>query len=156
MRLFFNVTIALVLLGHTSRGDTPAIASLRKSAMAYEDATTKRDAKKLTEFMYPKLKEALGGAEKITKMFQMGFDGMDRNGGTLEEFWVDDPIDIIQRNKIAYSIVETRMTVKKGDKSAMTPSYLIAVSTDDGSTWIFLEGPFLKPKTAQKSRKPSS
>ena len=115
-----------------------ALANLKTQAGQMCAAVTTKDISALADFTHPKVVEAVGGRQKfIDAVNAVGASGMTIQSVEISSYpteWKDAGSDF-------YAVLGkvTKITAPNGQKMKMTGS-LLAISSDRGKTWKFVEG----------------
>ena len=98
------------------------------------------DFGKLVDFTYPKVVEMAGGREKMIELAKTSMANMKKAGYIVKGNAIAAPTGIADGGDSIFAIVPetTEMTVPAG--KVTRKSYLIAISSNEGSTWTFVDG----------------
>ena len=98
-----------------------------------------KDYNSFTKYTYPRIIQLMGGKQKFIDRISTEAKNMESKGYKLSKVSFDDPSEIIVNNKeLQCTIVET-LEVKVPRGRLISKSTLIAVSSDGGKNWYFID-----------------
>lgn len=99
----------------------------------------KKDFDAFSAYTYPKILEMMGGRQKMVQTLKKGADDMAAEGAGFTNFTFGKPSPIIHTgDELQCTLPQTiEMKVSKG--RLVTESTLIAISSDNGKTWYFMD-----------------
>lgn len=136
--------LTLCLLSGVGQAD-PTTDLIHKQAEANATALQQGDFETIVRLTYPKVVEMLGGKEKMISVIQAGMEGMQSRGMKITSITTGEPGPVTVSGDKMYSIVPTSMVITAPDAKMSQNSYLLAVSSDKGATWQFLDGTGINP-----------
>jgi hypothetical protein len=143
MRCVLYVSLAVVSSCAGSRaGLAPEAKNLREQALIVVRALATEDHQTVVEHSHPALLDAHGGPEHYAAELADRAAANRRSGITCDEpVEVYDPMILSGAGEMRYSLVAYRVTTQFPQHTAgMGPTdYLVAVSSDGGTTWQFLD-----------------
>jgi hypothetical protein len=110
------------------------------AAKAYAKALREGDAAKILDLSYPKVVEALGGADAL----RATLEGNRRPDTGDRSFEVGKPSGAGVEGGVAYVLVPAVAEAAGPGKPSTHETYLLAVSTDRGRTWTFVPEDWLR------------
>jgi hypothetical protein len=135
------VAIVLALASITTIFAKSIKDEIRSKAIETSTAMINGKYGTVADLTYPKLVELLGGREKIISMMEEG----SAVGVKFVSVEVGQPTEPRRNGDKLFSVVPTHTTLQ-GIKQIIQESYLLAISTDNGASWTFLEGAGITPK----------
>jgi hypothetical protein len=137
-------------------GET-AKANLVSQARELMDSTLSGDYERAMGFTHPKAVEMMGGKRKYVQVLKDGMASFQKDGVEINKISLDDPSAVVQNGNEHFSIVPQTlaMTFNK-TKVGLQRGYLVALSTNGGRNWVFLDGAGIKEdRTKLKSLLPN-
>lgn len=129
------LTVALFLGG--CKKDNAVVVKEQANQMG--QALIKKDFKGFAKFTYPKIAEMMGGQEKMISEMQTGFQQMDAAGYAFEKITIGEPSKIVTAEKELQCIVPQTTVMKVPGGKQTIKSTLIAISTNQGKSWYFVD-----------------
>jgi hypothetical protein len=113
--------------------------TIRKQAEMMGQLLIQKDFNSFTKFTYPKIVEMMGGKQKMIEVMEKGSKEMEAEGTGFLKVTFGEPSQIItEKNELQCTLSqEIKMKVPNGQ--LLTESTLIAISTDNGKNWYFLD-----------------
>lgn len=141
VKLFGGIlAFILLILAIFSSGNT-ASANLEEHLSAYRIACKAGDVEKITSFLPPQLIEQTGGITKMTEIVKASFETAKKQGLDLTKVVYETPENIKIDDQFMVAVVPTTINFKMHDgASATLRNSVIAISTNGGSIFYFLEG----------------
>ncbi len=100
---------------------------------------------KIIDLMYPKVVEMAGGHEKMMSVLEHMINEMKQSGFKMDSVEVGQPSEPTAGGDKLFSVVPQTAHLTGPNVKAEQASYLLAISTDQGKTWFFLDGTGLTP-----------
>ena len=122
--------------------DTSALRkTVKKQAEKMGQLLLEKKYKAFNRYMHPKLVETSGGYEKMEQVLAEETSRMESRNIHLASITVDTPSAIHSSNGELQCIVTQTLELKglTGDYSKKLRSVMLAVSSDQGKNWVFLE-----------------
>jgi hypothetical protein len=126
------------------------------TAIAQDTVAMKANAKKLVERMnvalaqdnfstvvdltHPNVHKMMGGRENMIKVLKVNNDQMKADGFAFESFEIGEPDEPMIVSDQSFLIVPFVMEMKLPDGHVRLKSFVIGVSEDKGTNWVFLNG----------------
>ena len=114
--------------------------AIRKTAQACADALQKGDYEAFVEYTHPKIIAMVGGKKKMMDMIKSGMDELNKAGMTIISYKIEAPAEAISVGDDLAAIVPTSLEMKSKTDKITQRSYLLAVSSDNGKHWTFVDG----------------
>ena len=143
MKKFLIIFFSLVLFacnGQTKSSDTSDHSKIIKAqAERMGQLLLKKDFKSFMKFTYPKIIDMIGGQEKMIQIMEKGSIEMESEGTGVLSVNFGDPSEILtEGNELQCTLPEV-IEMKVPNGRLVTKSTLIAVSTDSGKNWFFID-----------------
>ncbi|MDO1451749.1 hypothetical protein Q0590_36080 [Rhodocytophaga aerolata] len=129
------------------------LKEVKKQAELMSQALVRGEYSSYVKRTYPGLVAALGGEEKMISGLEKRAEGQKQEGVTLEAVRLNTPAQLTISGSDWYTTIVQIQTfkVKKGGKKDKggwleSPSTLLALSTDGGSSWYFIDTATLPEK----------
>ena len=113
-------------------------------------ALAKGDFKKISEMTHPAVAEKLGGYEQLARNLAFGSGQMAEQGVAIRRVSVKTPDEIITTADGLVTIIPMMLELAVPGGRLKKKSYLVAVSTDEGRTWTFIDGANLTLEALKK------
>lgn len=136
MKHIFRILLLLIISFKLFAQDT---AIVKRQAALMAKAVVKGDYKTLVDHMYPKFVAMSGGKEKVIAMANAGMSQLKAQGFVLESAVAGSPEKFYKAGKEIHCLIPEIVTVKTANGRATMRSNLLAVSSDHGKTWSFLD-----------------
>ena len=121
--------------------DVPAaLAAAEKQAQDMGSAFVAGDLDRLADKTHPRVVEMIGGREKFRKAIEDGFADMKAKGQEFHSLTVGKPEKLVRSNFSLFAIIPQRLVFKTPQGKLWHEGCLIAVSSDEGRTWTFVDG----------------
>jgi hypothetical protein len=116
---------------------------IRKLAEESSAALANRDYARVVDLMYPTLVEIAGGRNKMIHLLREDSENGKENGNGILTIEVNEPKELVTAGKKQFAIVPVTMRADVPEVSVRTKSFYIAISSDRGRTWAFIDGLFI-------------
>ena len=114
--------------------------NLTKQAEETSQSMLKEDHQKMAHFTHPTVVEQVGGRDRFIEMLTSLAATMKQKGVRFTAAKVSEPSEIIEKAGKLYAIVPSSLKLDVQGQRRSQASYLIAVSSDGGKNWKFLDG----------------
>lgn len=111
----------------------------------------KNDMRGFAKFTYPLLIQKMGGDQKFIQTLEGGTAQMRRQGNTFMSIDFGEPTKIISYKKELQSTIFQTIQMKVSGGHVVSKSTLIAISTNNGLNWYFIEPPNQSIQEIQKA-----
>jgi hypothetical protein len=92
----------------------------------------------------------LGGRSTIIDIIRKGNAEMARAGARFEQSLIDPPSEVSKGDKRTFAVLSQVAVVRVPEGRLRQRTFLLAVSSDDGHTWKFVDGVELNRELAKK------
>ena len=117
-----------------------ATDAAKAQAEEMSQAVVRGDFKKLADLTHPKIVSQVGGKEQLAEISEKAVQSMKTLGLELKAIKVGTPADPVEANMELYTVVPFTLTLTKMKEEMEKESYYIAVSSNGGKKWTFLDG----------------
>ncbi|TFF34422.1 hypothetical protein [Mucilaginibacter psychrotolerans] len=129
--------LVLLLLPAAVYAQDPAV--VKKQATVVADALVKGDYATVVNHTYPKALQLGGGKAKMLQMMTTGMQQMAAQGVSFESATVGTPSKFYKAGTEIHCLVPEHISMKVGGSTMKVNSNLLAVSSNKGKTWSFLD-----------------
>ena len=139
MKLTCLTSILAISVSLVADGETNTDAA--KSG-ADEISTAMVDGKfdRVIALTYPKLVDAMGGKDAALDATKKQMSAMKDQGVKIVSCEADDPGEVISGGGKDYCVVPTEMVLKTPKAKVTVKSYFLAISSDKGKSWTYIDG----------------
>lgn len=143
MRLFFAILLPCILffLKSYEQGrqiiDAPGIVKQQANEMG--QAFINGDYKGFVHYTYPTIIKLMGGENKMVTALRAIADDMKMKGMTFNNVNFGEVSKIFRIGNEMQCTISQRIEIKLPNATAVSTSTLIAISTDNGSNWTFVD-----------------
>lgn len=140
--LFFALVLFSVgfARAQTNTTDTAiAMTNLKKQADAMGAYFIRKDYPHYVKYINPKVIASLGGSDKMIGLLNQSMDAMKAQGINFKDLQIGEPSMIITTKTDLESVVPQTINLSVKEGRVQTMSYLVAVSSDNGDTWTFID-----------------
>ena len=125
-----------------AKSSLPQTERIRKFADENIAAEIAGDYSRMVDLMYPNLVELAGGREKVMNLMRHQRKALSAKGVTMVGVEVSEPTQVASGKDKEFAIVPVIVRLKgpKGTPLLREKSFYIAISSDRGDTWTFLDG----------------
>jgi len=140
-----GIIILFSLFIGACNGQTKTADSSNYSKTVKEQAETmgqlllKKDFKSFAKFTYPKIVEMMGGEQKMIEVMEKGSKEMESEGTSFLNVTIGEPTKIITMENELQCMLQQTIEMKVPNGRLITKSTLIAISTDNGKNWYFVD-----------------
>ncbi len=110
----------------------------------------KSDFKSFSKFTHPKVIEMMGGEEKMIETLESGTKAMAAEGTGFLSISIGEPSKIISINNELQCTLSQTIEMKVPNGKLTAKSTLIAISTNNGKSWYFIDTSGKNIETMQK------
>ena len=137
-RIFISTLVCMVAF--QLRAEDAATEQIKKKAEACATAMQKGEFEKVAELTHPKVIEILGGKKKAAETMASVMDEMETQGLSIADYTVGSVSEIVTDNDNQFAIVRTTMKMNCPKGILTQNSFLVAISSDKGKSWTFVDG----------------
>ncbi len=112
---------------------------IKKQAEIMAKLLLEKDFSSFTKFTYPKIVEMLGGKQKMIDILKRNSKEMLSKGIDFKNVTIDEPSRIFNKGKELQCTIPQTIEMKVPNGRLITKSTLIAISTDNGKNWYFVD-----------------
>jgi hypothetical protein len=148
-RLFPALLLATMLIPLAAADKSPDASpeAIRKTAQACADALLKGDYPTFVQYTHPKIVAMVGGSDKMVEMIKSGMEAMKAQGMSIDTYKIEAPTGTIASGDDLTAIVPTLLQMSNKSQKITQKSYLLAISSDNGKHWTFVDGAGLNDET---------
>lgn len=126
--------------GQLALAQNPPLPSVIKAqAMEMSKAMVAGDVQVFSRFMHPSVVEKAGGAEKLQAMADTMTKVFRQFGGTITRILIGNPGPIVQHKKTLQATIPQTTFIQTFFADIEAERILIALSSDGGKRWYFLD-----------------
>jgi hypothetical protein len=118
----------------------PQTERIRQTAQENGTAVTTGNYERLVDLTFPKVVEMIGGRAKMIELLKRGTEEMKAQGSAILSAVVVEPKKVITAGERRFAIVPMTVRVKMPEGILRSKGFLLAISTDKGTTWTFIDG----------------
>lgn len=109
------------------------------NARKLSKAFTSRDYNTIADYTYPGILELVGGKVEMLKKLESDTKEMEAKGVKVISVTIGEPSDIYETEKEIQCILPQIITMEVPKGTMEAKSTLIAISSDNGKTWYFID-----------------
>jgi hypothetical protein len=136
--------VAVVLAGFTGCDSRPPVGkspeAIRQKAQECADAMLQGDYGKMADLTHPKIVKMMGGRDRIVATIQSGMEQMKAQKISIVSYKVEAPAEVVGSGSDHAAVVPATLEMKGPGMKLKQKSYLLAISSDDGKSWSFVDG----------------
>lgn len=114
-------------------------AAVKAQAEEMGQMLLKKDYQAFAKFTYPKVAEMMGGKEKMIEILEKSIGEMESVGTSFINVSMGEASECITVGSELQCTIPQTIQMKMPDGKMTTTSTLIAVSSDNGKTWCFID-----------------
>jgi hypothetical protein len=103
-------------------------------------ALIKEEFGRVADLTHPKIVKMMGGREKTIASMQSGTADMKSKGYTIRSVKLEDATELVAAGSDLYGIVPFEIEMAAPGGKLLQKSFVIGVSSDEGKTWVFVNG----------------
>lgn len=135
--LFLSTTIFNIQAQSIDQNKLSAILKQQASRMGI--AFVGGDYTTFANYTYPLILKSMGGAVKMAAILTKSTKGMKAQGMIFSNITFDEPSKIVKSGKELQASIAQHTEIKLSQGRLISTSTLIAVSTDNGINWTFID-----------------
>ena len=140
LTLVFSVFLMTTVISFgQARDQASSTAKLKIDANKMGESFLKGDFKTFSNYTYPKILQAVGGAAKMEQVLTKTVADLKSQGISFTRISFDEPTRIITSGNELQSTITQHTEMNTSNGKTMTNSILIAISTDNGNNWTFVD-----------------
>ncbi|MEO7213599.1 hypothetical protein [Mucilaginibacter sp.] len=136
MKLAIKLTLLLLLPVALYAQDTTAV---KKQANIVAAALIAGNYSTVINYMHPKVLKMVGGKDKLLQLMTNGMKQMKAQGITFQSATIGSPGKFYKAGTEIHCLVPENVTMKVGANTLHSQSNLLAVSSDKGKNWTFID-----------------
>jgi len=136
MKLTLKISL-LFILPVTAFAQDPAV--VKRQADVVGKALLNSDFKTVVAHTYPKAVSIGGGKEKLVQMMTAGINQMKAQGFAFEKVTIGQPGKFYKAGTEIHCLIPEQLIMKTARGRMAASSSLLAVSSDGGKNWSFLD-----------------
>jgi hypothetical protein len=134
-KIFFCVLITLNSFGQTKE----STQNLKQDANKMSTAFLASDYTTFAKYTYPKIVEMMGGANNMAEVLTKTTANMKAQGMSFSNITFGEPSAIIKSGNELQCTIPQHIELKLTQGRLVNTSTLIAISTDNGKNWTFVD-----------------
>jgi hypothetical protein len=139
-KLLSGLVVLLVFSGTTSGLANVVQDRVKEKAQECSSALLAENYGRLADLTYPKVVQMTGGREKMIAYLRSGTTRMKADGSVILSTDIGNPSAVTAAGPDLFSVVPTDTEMKVKGGKLKIKSFMIAVSSDAGKTWSFIDG----------------
>lgn len=116
-----------------------ASQNLKQQAGKMGSTFVSGDYKTFANYTYPLILKSMGGASRMIEVLNRTTDEMRAKGMSFSNITFDEPSKIVKSGKELQATIAQHTEIKQPQGRIVSTSTLIAISTDNGITWTFID-----------------
>ena len=140
------VIVAVLLSSMLVCAADDSIANIRVAFDRAVQAAVVGDAETILDSTYSGLLEQVGGRDAMRSMVIKNLNDLKERGMAVVGTEIVSISEPLQAGDELHAIVRAKRTVKAPGGRQIQDTFMIAVSSDGGQNWTFVDGPQLTPK----------
>lgn len=135
------VSLSMVVLFCSTAGAQVknAATNLKAQAIKIGAAFLKGDYTTFAAFTYPGIIKLMGGTDKFKEVLAKSIHEMKSQGISFSKVTFDEPSKIVKQGKEWQATIKQHLELKLPKEKLLSTSMLIAISTDNGNNWTFID-----------------
>jgi hypothetical protein len=150
MRLSSMLVVLLAGTAWAQPRDTAALLRCKEQAAQCARSLVTNDHQKFLSCMPPKLLALVGGAEAMLKLLDSTKKDMLDKGIEIASAKVQAPPRLYTRGPDSFALVPMTIVINTPEGKLVQESYMLALSSDRGRKWLFLDGAKLSDPRAKE------
>lgn len=134
-----SLLFCIVLFAQSSAQVKEAPQNITQQATKMGSAFVSGDYKTFANYTYPLILKSMGGAAKMAAILTKSTNDMKTQGMSFTNITFDEPSKIIKSGKELQATIAQHTEIKLSQGRLVSTSTLIAISTDNGSNWTFID-----------------
>ncbi|MBV4359098.1 hypothetical protein [Pinibacter aurantiacus] len=115
------------------------LENLKSQASIMASSFLHGDYSVYTNYMYPAIIKSMGGQLKTQQAIEKMVQGLQQRGMIMTNITLDNPYSLLSVNKELQSTIAQHTQIIMTDGKYIETTILIAISTDDGNHWTFID-----------------
>jgi len=148
MKIFKSCVVALLMIvasvnlqaqSESYKPTTTQTAALKRQADDMAALMMQHNYKQMAYYTYPPIVKAMGGPDKMAEKVSQMMDEMQTRGMALKSTTIGNIGDIVKSGTHLYSVIQQILQISNGGSVITGSSYLLAISSDNGKRWYFVD-----------------
>jgi hypothetical protein len=124
---------------------------IKTQAMDMARALLRKDYSTFSKYMHPRVAEMAGGRNKIIEKMDSANSMATKFGAEIKKILIGNPGDVLKFNGELQAALPQTTELKTNFGSLSLETTLIAISTDKGKSWYFIDTSVYNVKDVKKS-----
>jgi hypothetical protein len=133
--ILFNFSFLLQCHGQVAH----APQNISRQASKMGTAFVKKDYVTFANYIYPLILKSMGGQAKMADVLKKSIDDMESQGMSITSITFAEPSAILKSGKELQAAIAQHTEIKLQKGRLVSTSTLIAVSSDNGTDWKFID-----------------
>lgn len=138
IRIFLFLCIGLLLTCKLTNAQQHQ-TSIKQAAIEMGNALVKKDGERFVSFMHPSMVSLAGGKTQLRLMSDSIFKIAEQLGGKVSRITFGNPSPVITHKNTLQSVITQQMVVSTLLGNAELSTAMIAISSNNGKTWSFID-----------------
>lgn len=139
MRILLLSFIVLTSFLYTPAQVPNAAKNLKQQAEKAGSSMVHGDYKVLAKYTYPPVVKMMGGAENMEATVKKAMAGMKAQGVSFNNVTFGEPTKIVKKGNELQSTIAQHLEMQIKESKLVNTSTLVAISTDNGVSWTFVD-----------------
>jgi hypothetical protein len=134
-----SLLFCITVFAQSSAQVKEAPQNIKQQAAKMGAAFVSSDYKTFANYTYPLILKSMGGAAKMVAVLTKTTNDMKLQGMSFSNITFDEPSKIVKSGKELQATIAQHTEIKLSQGRLVSTSTLIAISTDNGSNWTFID-----------------
>ncbi len=113
--------------------------SINEAAADMELAMKSKNYQTLVKYTYPKVVEMVGGEENLLDLVKNSMEAVEAQGLLFKDIIIGEPQKLYTAGTELHCLVPQTVTMENSESIITSETFLLAVSTNEGKNWYFLD-----------------
>lgn len=136
---FFMIFLFFIHFGYGQNDSLNYSKAIKSEAELMCNYFIQRNYQAYIKFVHPNVVSINGGRQKLITLVENGIHEMENEGCSFVSIAIDNPSVVVFKENEIQSLVPQRIMMDVGEGVLMKNSYLIAISSNRGSSWYFVD-----------------
>ena len=137
--IIFLLLLSLKAYSQTTINQSALKQTLKEDASKMGAAFLAGDYKTFAKYTYPRIVEIMGGATNMAEALTKTTANMKAQGVSFSKITFDEPSAIVKSGSELQATIPQHIELKLTQGRLVNTSTLIAISTDNGKNWTFVD-----------------
>ncbi|MEE9349719.1 MAG: hypothetical protein V3U80_06700 [Flavobacteriaceae bacterium] len=133
------IFISLFLIGLNVVSQNDYTSAINRDSDALAKAFLKNDFKTIANFTHKSILNLIGGKENMASVLTQEMEKMIADGYGFKDVKIGPPRQIYTAGDELHCLVSQKIVLSLKDEIITANSYLLAISSDKGKTWTFID-----------------